>query len=71
MVFPMIRYACAVCNRSEQRNSAAGRGKVSGTRFLCKKPVPEPSGKNSKWLAVSQGRVYDCDVGVATGSSSR
>ena len=23
---------------------------------MCKKPVPDPSGKNSNWLAVSQGR---------------
>ena len=27
----------------------------SGTRFFCKKPVPEPSGKNSKWLANKKG----------------
>ncbi len=29
-------------------------GETPGTRFFCKKPVPEPSGKNSKWLAVYQ-----------------
>ena len=29
-----------------------GPEKATGTRFLCKKPVPGPSGKNSNWLAV-------------------
>jgi hypothetical protein len=30
-----------------------GNGKISGTRFLCKKPVPEPSGKNSYIFTVN------------------
>jgi hypothetical protein len=34
------------------REPASERKKSPGTCFLCKKPVPEPSGKNSKWLAV-------------------
>jgi hypothetical protein len=35
-----------------------GRGKLSGTRFLCKKPVPEPSGKNSNIFTVNWKRTY-------------
>jgi len=35
--------------REEKEGMEAGR---PGTRFLCKKPVPGPSGKNSSWLAV-------------------
>jgi hypothetical protein len=31
-----------------------GRGKISGTRFLCKKPVPEPSGNP----AVCAGLIF-------------
>ncbi len=43
--------------RAEEKEKMRGnpfpnRGRVPGTRFLCKKPVPEPSGKNSNWLAV-------------------
>jgi len=35
-----------------------GRGKISGTRFLCKKPVPEPSGKNSNIFRVNWKRTH-------------
>ena len=31
-----------------------GRGKFRVIRFFCKKPVPEPSAKTLKWLAVSK-----------------
>src|SRR5208337_2210066 len=39
------------------RGSAGALRRPPGTRFLCKKPVPGPSGKNSNLLAVYQGCV--------------
>jgi hypothetical protein len=33
--------------------TSASTWKVSGTRFFCKKPVPEPSGKNSNIVKVN------------------
>ncbi len=32
---------------------ARKQGRIMGTRFLCKKPVPEPSGKNPNIFTVN------------------
>ena len=39
-------------NAGEPAFSREALRRPSGTRFLCKKPVPDPSGKNSILLAV-------------------
>ena len=46
--------------------SAGALRRPPGTRFFCKKPVPGPSGKNSKWLAASLGICKYCDIEVTT-----